>query len=300
MTPLSEKCRNRWPSILPQLGIATSFLTGRQTPCPICGGRDRFRFDDKDGRGTYYCNQCGAGDGVELLKKFHKLDFKRVAAMVEPLIDTAPVVQKREIDADARLRALKSIWGQREPISLENEAGRYLVSRGIEPPFSKALRFVPRLKVTGESVPFLAAMIAVVRNPQGEPITLHRTYLQDGEKARIASPRRLMPGDLPKGSYIALSEPARIMGIAEGIETAIRASRRFNVPCWALISADNMRGFVPPPECVGLRIFGDNDTKFGGQAAAYDLAHRLATRPNPIDVRVEIPDHIGTDWADAA
>lgn len=300
MTPLSEKCRNRWPSILPQLGIATSFLTGRQTPCPICGGRDRFRFDDKDGRGTYYCNQCGAGDGVELLKKFHKLDFKRVVAMVEPLIDTAPVAKKREMDADARLRALRTIWAQSQPVSLENEAGRYLVSRGIEPPFSDALRFVPRLKVTGESVPYLAAMIAVVRDPAGKAITMHRTYLQDGVKAQIASPRRMMPGDLPRGSYIALSEPARIMGIAEGIETAICASRRFNVPCWAVISADNMRGFVPPPECKGLRIFGDNDTKFGGQAAAYDLAHRLATRPNPIDVRVEIPDHIGTDWADAA
>lgn len=300
MTPLSEKCRNRWPSILPQLGIATSFLTGRQTPCPICGGRDRFRFDDKDGRGTYYCNQCGAGDGVELLKKFHKVDFKRVVAMIEPFIDAAPVVQKRELDADARIAALRSIWAQSEPALLTNDAGRYLVSRGIEPPFSDALRFVPRLKVTGESVPYLAAMIAVVRDPTGKAITMHRTYLQDGEKARITSPRRMMPGDLPKGSYIALSPPARVMGVAEGIETAIRASYRFNVPCWALISADNMRGFVPPPECKGLRIFGDNDTKFGGQAAAYDLAHRLATRPNPIDVRVEIPDHIGTDWADAA
>lgn len=297
--PLSERCRNRWPSILPQLGIAASFLTGRQSPCPICGGRDRYRFDDKNGRGTYYCNQCGAGDGIELLKKFHKVDFKRVAAMVEPFIDSAPVVQKREIDDDARLRALRSIWGQSEPVSLENEAGRYLVSRGIEPPFSDALRFIPRLKVTGETMPYLAAMIAVVRDPTGKTITMHRTYLQNGEKAKIASPRRMMPGDLPKGSYIALSPPARIMGIAEGIETAIHASRKFGVPCWALISADNMRGFIPPTECKGLRIFGDNDAKFGGQAAAYDLAHRLSTKPEPIDVCVEIPSCVGTDWADS-
>lgn len=300
MSALSEKCRNRWPSILPQLGIATAFLTGRQTPCPLCGGKDRFRFDDKDGRGTFYCNQCGPGDGVELLKRFHKVDFKRVAAMVEPLIDTAPVQIKREIDGEARIKALRAIWGESSAITPDDDAGRYLISRGIQPPFSDALRFVPKLKVTGESVPFLSAMIAVVCDPKGKPITMHRTYLQDGRKAEIASPRRMMPGDLPKGSFIKLAPPAKIMGVAEGIETAILVSRRFNVPCWALISADNMRGFVPPPECRWLRIFGDNDLKFGGQAAAYDLAHRLAVRPDSPEVSVEIPLNAGTDWADAA
>ena len=41
---------------------------GRHCPCPVCGGKDRFRFDNKDGRGTYICNQCCSGDGLELIK----------------------------------------------------------------------------------------------------------------------------------------------------------------------------------------------------------------------------------------
>src|SRR3546814_2638776 len=52
MIGIADQCINRWPSILPQFGISPSYLTGKQTPCPTCGGKDRFRFDNKDGRGT--------------------------------------------------------------------------------------------------------------------------------------------------------------------------------------------------------------------------------------------------------
>ncbi len=32
-------------------------------------GKTRFRFDDKEGRGTWICNHCGAGDGADLAMK---------------------------------------------------------------------------------------------------------------------------------------------------------------------------------------------------------------------------------------
>lgn len=41
--------RGNWPHVLMSLGIASGFLTGRHGPCPGCGGRDRFRFDDRNG-----------------------------------------------------------------------------------------------------------------------------------------------------------------------------------------------------------------------------------------------------------
>ena len=47
-----ERARNRWREILPRFGIDTRFLTNRHGPCPLCGGRDRFRFDDRNGDGT--------------------------------------------------------------------------------------------------------------------------------------------------------------------------------------------------------------------------------------------------------
>jgi len=47
-------------------------------------------------------------------------------------------------------------------------------------------------------------------------------------------------------------------------------------------------------------IFADNDAKFGGQKAAFLLAHRLAVsrREIPLEIQVLIPENVGTDWAD--
>jgi putative DNA primase/helicase len=44
-----ERARHRWREILPRLGIETRFLVNKHGPCPLCRGKDRFRFDDRDG-----------------------------------------------------------------------------------------------------------------------------------------------------------------------------------------------------------------------------------------------------------
>lgn len=297
---IGDQCQNRWRAILPQMGIASSFLTGKQTPCPICGGKDRFRFDDKDGRGTSFCNQCGAFDGVKLVMAKNGWSFQDAAQRIREVVPGCSEIAPRPAPtAEARMSAMRSIWKESRKVTLENDAGRYLVARGIEPPFSDVLRFVPRLRVTGEKVKELSAMIALVRDPKGNPLTLHRTYLEGPAKANISSPRRLMAGDTPHGSYIELWPADEEMACAEGIETALRVQQRFGIPCWSLISADGMKAFDPPSICRKLWIFGDNDPKFGGQAASYALAHRLACRRG-IEVHVEIPPQTGTDWADAA
>ncbi|EGO0679184.1 hypothetical protein ITK59_004563, partial [Salmonella enterica] len=56
------RAAGQWGNILKRLGITVP-AGGQHGPCPVCGGKDRFRFDDKNGRGTWFCNQCGHGDG---------------------------------------------------------------------------------------------------------------------------------------------------------------------------------------------------------------------------------------------
>ena len=63
----------RWVEILAKLDIhPPSFDPAAHTACPACGGDDRFRFDDKDGDGTFICSQGGAGnlagDGFRLIQ----------------------------------------------------------------------------------------------------------------------------------------------------------------------------------------------------------------------------------------
>src|SRR3546814_1397402 len=85
------------------------------------------------------------------------------------------------------------------------------------------------------------------------------------------------------------------MGVAEGIETALAVTRDFGIPCWSTISADGLKAFTPPAIVKRLRIFGDNDPKYGGQAAAYALAHRMSVRLDCVECSVEIPNQTGTD-----
>jgi putative DNA primase/helicase len=55
----------RWLEILTGLGgISEDFLQNRHGPCPLCGGTKRFRWDDRNGDGVGYCNDCGGRNGA--------------------------------------------------------------------------------------------------------------------------------------------------------------------------------------------------------------------------------------------
>lgn len=75
-----DAARGRWASLLAEFGVRSELLTGRHGPCPGCGGRDRFRFDDKDGEGTFICSQGGggnlAGNGIALLQHVTRWEWK--------------------------------------------------------------------------------------------------------------------------------------------------------------------------------------------------------------------------------
>lgn len=77
---ITNKAQDRWSYILQSLNIKVG--NGKHCPCPVCGGKDRFRFDNKNGRGTYICNQCGSGDGLNLIKLFFNCDAKEASKIV--------------------------------------------------------------------------------------------------------------------------------------------------------------------------------------------------------------------------
>ena len=91
MTRIQDLTRGRWPDLLQQLGgLSAEQLTDTHQPCPLCGGTDRYRFDDKDGTGSWYCNQCGGkrqsgggGSGMDLLMRVKNWDFKTAVRAVE-------------------------------------------------------------------------------------------------------------------------------------------------------------------------------------------------------------------------
>ncbi|MDD2748681.1 primase-helicase zinc-binding domain-containing protein [Acidithiobacillus thiooxidans] len=87
---------DRWPSLLRQLGIPAASLHGKHCPCPGCGGKDRFRFVNKDGSGSFICSQgtgeIVAGNGWTLLQHVYGWSFEKSLAEIAALLlpDVSP------------------------------------------------------------------------------------------------------------------------------------------------------------------------------------------------------------------
>jgi putative DNA primase/helicase len=281
MQRVSETARGRWHGILPQLGINPKLLRNRHGPCPMCGGKDRFRFDDKEGKGTWICNQCGSGDGAELVKRVKGVEYREAAKMVEAVVGK---IEKRpeRLRAERNRPKMNEMWDHSMRVSLADPVGEYLSKRcGITSLYPKDLRY------WGEST-----MLAKVRDGEGDPITIHQTLIK-GDKAGV---RMMLAGSLPPNVAIRLCPQAGpVLGIAEGIETALSASALFTVPVWAAISAPLLKKWRPPESVERVIIFGDNDENYTGQEAAYSLARVLQ---NDVEVEVKLPSIPGWDWND--
>lgn len=284
-----EEARYKWYSILKNLGVPDEFLVNRHGPCPFCGGKDRYRWDDKDGKGTWYCNSCGAGNGFRLLMLYHNWDETETRRRIMGIIGVCQVKKRpmgKEKNARRNLRQVMSN-SKVSPAHI----GKYLRSRGLSTVpdtllYNKAAVYQP-----GEKYP---AMIGVVRDNDGEPITIHRTFLADvNPRKKVMTPIRPMSD----GAAIRIFDHTEELGIAEGIETAIAAHEMFNIPTWSVISAEIMEKFQPPEGVKRLVIFADNDESFHGQKSAYNLAFSL-NRSHDIDIEVMVPKRVGDDWLD--
>lgn len=292
--------KGKWRGILLSLGVPEHFLRDKHGPCPICDHKENYRWDNKDGSGSYICT-CGAGDGMALAMAWTGQDFASTAAQIDGLLGNVKPdspVRQAEFTEEQRRQALRHLWKSTGPIVSGDLADKYLTARGVgDSTYPASLRFGSAVKDGAGGV--RPCLVAMVCNADGSPATMHRTFLRpDGQaKAEMDAPRKLMPGSLPEGSAVRLSEwTGGALGIAEGIETALSASALYEMPVWAAINANMLAKWVPPEGCEEIAIFGDNDAKMAGQAAAYHLAHRLLVKGR--QASVHIPDIVGTDWND--
>ena len=297
-----------WPAVLAQLGIPETALRNKHGPCPACGGKDRFRFDNKRGRGDYICGQCGAGDGFKLLERVHGWPFnearKRVmeaAGLRTRSGDWAPVpvsapgyCDERPASPSDRVRRLRR---DRCAVGNCNDAIDYLASRHLWPlPEGCTLSAHATVEYwdEGNRVGRYPALIADVCDLAGELVTCHVTYLQQGLKLASHEPRKLLsPMTGREGCAVRLMPASDVLGIAEGIETALSAAMIDGLPVWAALNTSILAKFEPPSGVVRLRIYADRDE--AGLVAAVRLMERLQGRTR-LDVR--IPTAPAKDWND--
>lgn len=297
-----DAAQGRWQSVLSSLGLSDEHLSGKHTACPLeCGGRKSFRFDNKRGEGTWICTHCGAGDGVSLAAKFLGTQpaaaMKRIDQIVGNATEDRKIVTRTD---DAKIANLRAVWGAALPLH-GTDAMRYLTQRmrhSFDLRLTNDLRFHPGLRHRSEDGVVTGpwpAMVALVRDPSGAGVSIHRTYLSGDGKAPVDNAKKLMEGKPIAGGAIRLMPAGRVLGVAEGIETALAASLLHDIPVWSVVSTSGMESFEPPVGVEEVTIFADNDENFAGHKAAYTLAHKLATR-RKIKVTVLIPT--AGDWAD--
>lgn len=288
---IRKEARGKWSGILSSYGLNDKQLSKKHTACPMCGGKDRFRFTDYKGNGEWICNQCGSGSGFDLVMRMFGMDFKQLAEELKPIVAHFKPRQADEKKDAEKVRAqLHSLFkgATREVIT------PYLKNRGVT--VSPDVWYHPNMLHFHDGVrSFHFGMIGVVSNPIGEAIAAHRTYLtRSGMKANVPDAKKMTNAiESISGGAIRLFQHQGILGIAEGIETACAATQMFGIPTWAAISANGLEKFVAPEGVTHLVIFGDNDSNFVGQDAAYALAKRYAQI-----AEVRIPEKAGTDWAD--
>ena len=232
----------------------------------------------------------------------------------------APLIY-RDADADARLRAvIAKIWG--ETVSLLHHkavpAQRYLQGRRIPlrqvADLADTLRFHPQLEYRDEAGTVIGdypGIVAAVTDPKGEMVTLQRIYLTvDGRKALVETPKKMMPvpnGKAVTGASIKLGKPtAGMLGVAEGIETALAVRTGSGMVTWSVLNATLLESFDSPDNVRTLFIWADLDREHRGKRRGEEAAKKLAERLERCSIQSQtflpplpIPAGAkGVDWND--
>lgn len=335
---VAQAARGYWKSLLPSLGVDAHALSGKHCPCPGCGGKDRFRFDDKDGHGTFVCSQGGgellAGNGFMLLEHVHGWSrgesFRAVRDALGmgktpapkpafPLASKKTETAAPKMNHRKELSKVKEIWEQgigiRGTIVETYLNGRGILTDGI--PADAHLRFhrwLTQYQADGEGgfqvLHEGPAMIALVTNVHNEILGIHKTFLKpDGSgKADIPGGNAKFLKkcvDRMNGGAVRIHEPdpqSGIIGIGEGIETvlAMHTLTRRKGGILPVMAALNTSLLADwvPPESARNIAILADNDKAGWEAAR-KLQERLRQFRPDAACDIFAPPKAGMDWNDA-
>ncbi len=304
---LKNRLKGGWESVL--LALAPELLPAierapRHVPCPVHGGVDGFRLYRnwrEDGGGI--CNTCGNfPDGFALIGWLRGWSFKETLQEVAQVLSggALPAVTRRSAPEavrrnDPALRErIRKIFLESYPLAAPGAevARRYLARRRIRVFEVLSLGLHPDLPYfeSGREVGRYPALVAVFQDPSGQAVTLHRIYLTpDGKKAPVPAPKKTMPvpqGLSLSGAAVRLGPPGPVLGLAEGIETALAVMTATGQTCWATTSACLVEKVVLPEVVRRVIIWADNDQSKTGLKAAAKLAERLVKEGRKVSLRL--------------
>lgn len=331
---IKARCQGRWGEIFNAMADASTMdawqRKGRHSPCPLHGGKDGFRFfRDADTTGGAICSTCGSfPDGLSLLEALRDQPFfellKEVseflggstvqAAPVRPLPSLEEILAK---EAKTNRRSLSRIMKELNPLLGKGNArvAAYLASRELFPDLTRypdlyfgVLPYYEETDNGYQKAGDFPCMTWLLRDEIGDVVSAHRTYLDPRGVGKLPDldPRKLTGSIKPKmlgGAAIRIGVPQDgVLGIAEGVETALAVTQLFGETCWSALNSTLLEQFKVPEGITTVHVYADLDRSGGGQAAGKALARRLKAEGYDVDFRLPVgeipPGQKSLDFAD--
>ena len=290
VTDTVKQACGHWPRILPALGVKV--IKNHHQACPVCGGSDRFRFDDKEGRGTWFCNQCGAGDGLKLIEKVFSVSASEAAGKVNALTGNLPPVAPEVIAAagaetDASRKAAASMAVKLMEKTRTATGNAYLTRKGF--PGSECVMLTATHKTGG--VTFGAGDLVVPLYDDSGALVNLQLINSEGLK-------RTLKGGAVKGTCHIIEgqkQAGKRLWIAEGYATALTVHRLTGETVMVALSSVNLLSLASlarsqHPACQ-IVLAADRDLSGDGQTKA-------AAAARVCEGIVALPPVFG-DWNDA-
>ncbi|QPR28604.1 toprim domain-containing protein [Edwardsiella hoshinae] len=281
VTDTVNLARGHWLHILPALGMR--IVKNRHQPCPVCGGTDRFRFDDKEGRGTWLCNQCGAGDGLTLVEKVLGVTASVAADKVNAVIGTLPpvapeVIAAAEAKTDADRKAAAALAVKLMAKTRTASANAYLIRKGFP---AHACAVLTATHKTG-GVIYRAGDLVVPLYDEGGSLVNLQLINTDGLK-------RTLKGGQVKGTCHTIDgqkQAGKRLWIVEGYATALTVHHLTDETVMVALSSVNLLSLVSLarqkyPACQ-IVLAADRDLNGDGQtkaAAAAEACEGMVAQP---------------------
>lgn len=290
VTETVKQACGHWPRILPALGVKV--MKNRHQACPVCGGSDRFRFDDKEGRGTWLCNQCGAGDGLKLVEKVFGVKPSEAAQKVNAVTGNLPpvateVIAAAEAETEADRQAAAALAVRLMEKTRPASGNAYLTSKGFPD------RECPVLSATHKTggVTFRAGDVVVPLYDDTGALVNLQLINSDGLK-------RTLKGGQVKGACHVIEgkkQAGKRLWIAEGYATALTVHHLTGETVMVALSSVNLLSLASlarqkHPACQ-IVLAADRDLNGNGQSKA-------AAAADACEGIVALPPVFG-DWNDA-
>lgn len=290
VTETVKQACGHWSRILPALGVKV--IKNRHQACPVCGGSDRFRFDDKEGRGTWFCNQCGAGDGLKLVEKVFGVSASEAAGKVDAVTGNLPpvaleVIAAAEAETEADRKAAAALAVKLMEKTRPASGNAYLTRKGF--PGHECVMLTAIHKTGG--VTFRAGDMVVPLYDNAGALVNVQLINSDGLK-------RTLKGGAVKGACHTIEgkkQAGKRLWVAEGYATALTVHHLTGETVMVALSSVNLLSLASlarqkHPACQ-IVLAADRDLNGNGQSKA-------AAAADACEGIVALPPVFG-DWNDA-